>query len=1035
MPVEHVIMRRKTSKPYHSRQRHRPLLSAVLIVLTAPATFGMTADEARDLQTNRYESLVAARQTDQAVRQFVVTLASPGAAAELNAMTAALVPLGEKALPVFESLAAHPHPAAPAAAAELLWNMAQKNQLSDPLAALAAKLLEHPDPFARALAEWAIAIRVQMENRGQQARWPCAEPPEWFLRWTALTPEFLLEADYARLAIAWGIHRDGNKLLSSTGKIIERAHGAASEVRGSSSQETEAMVTRQLTELEAIRHTLADQVVAHPEDIVGHRRLWLAARQAARPIVLANPSVDFDQLVFVKRHSGHSLRNITGSQYPWAHKPGGDICVKSGLDVGGRLRHVVNGQLGPGHVHGADLWWQADRVVFGWASQPDWPPEFDTGSGHASFELRTNQPPTRLYEIRLDGSGLRQVTDHSHWSDFEPTYCANGDIVFSSDRSGRSSECGNFRADHTVINLFAVSSDGSNVRRLNDNKDIDRYPHSLDNGLIAYTRWEYQERHFFEVHAIWTMRPDGTMADAVYNQHLKAPFSLRDVRSIPRSNKLVAIAGGHHTLAYGPVVVVDPTRGPNAAESLRTVTPYIAPQEGPAAGERVSEGGVPDNGGLYQTPWALSERCFLVSYCHGRPAASTRDLNDSGFAIYLIDAHGNKELIHRDLIYSCAFPMPLKPRPRPPLLPDNTRQETELATCYVSDVYQGMEGVSRGTIKHLRISQRVGWPLDSEIGAMRYIPGDAWSQHFGFWSWSPVRVLGTVPVESDGSAHFRVPADEAVYFQALDENHMEIRRMRSHVTFQPGEVRGCMGCHETKPAAPHVAWQTTHALAREPRTPKAPRWGSEKLLGYEWLIQPILDRRCVRCHGEKEPAGGIDLAGRNIDGFAQSFRTMFGVTASARLAELNGTTLRQMERNQYPNQLVSISDRHDGAGVTRPLQFGSHQSRLVEVLRSDELHQKEAALCQDDWIALVTWIDANAPYHDTFFNRRPGDGSPPRRDIVIEVPASLSFDRKAEAHSFADIVSVRNAGADQPSAGARSGLNDAAELPEPIQDQ
>lgn len=579
----------------------------------------------------------------------------------------------------------------PAVEAESLWKMAQEDRLTDALAASAAVLLESPDPFARALAEWAIATKVGRENSGQEIAWPRPDPPEWFRRWSSLGSDFLIEADYARLAIVWGVHNDGRKLLSSVGAIIRRAKGAASEVLPSASPDRRAMVARQLDVLESIRSELAEHVERWPDDVTGHRRLWLAARRAARPIVLANPAVDFDKILFVQRHAAHSHRNITGSQYPWMHKPGGDICVKTGLEPSGSVRGVLDGRLGPGHVHGMDLWWDADRVVFAYARQPNWPPKWNSVGGNDVFLLRGDQEPTHLYQIGLDSSGLTQLTDHDYWSDLEPTYTAEGDVVFASDRSGRSSECGRFSADHTVINLYALSADQKHIRRLSDNKDIDRYPHSLQNGLIGYTRWEYQERHFFEVHSIWQVRPDGTMADAVANQHLKAPFGLRDTRSVPGGSKLVSIATGHHTFAYGPVVLVDPSQGINVADAIRSVTPHTLPQEGPAPGKAVSEGGVPDRGGVYQTPWALSESCFLVSYSYARPPSGTGGgENAYGFSLYLIDVHGNKELIHRDAILSCSFPMPLKRRVRPPIVPDTTNPAVNYATCCVADVYHGL---------------------------------------------------------------------------------------------------------------------------------------------------------------------------------------------------------------------------------------------------------------------------------------------------------------------------------------------------------
>jgi len=865
------------------------------------------------------------------------------------------------------NLAAIPSTAAPDSAigrAEQLFTLAQQRQLDDALASEAASLLDDADPFVQGIAEWALATKVNLENNGQELRWPRPDLPDWYRRWTALDADFLLTADYVRQGAAWGIHHQPASMLGSLDLILKRTGGVVDEIARSSSDDARLQAAqRKIEELHAIRQQMARRISESPEDLTTPRQLWLQARRTGRAIVLANPAVDFDRLVYIKRHVA-LFANITGSQYPWSHKPGGDIVVQQGLGPHGAQRAVLDGQLGPGHVHGIDLGWDADRVVFGYARQPDWPPAWDTISGDFVFLLRGNQPPTRLYEINLDGSGLRQLTDDPYWSDFEPTYCADDSVVFASDRSGRSSECGKFSADHTVINLYRVFPGTGQVIRLNDNKDIDRYPHSLDNGQIAYTRWDYQERHFLETHAVWTIRPDGTMADAVFNQHLRAPYGLRDTRSVPDSQKLISIATGHHTLAYGPIVLLDPRQGINRSDSLEIVTPRVVPQEGPMAGRPVASGGPPDHGGVYKTPWALSETCFLASYSY------SSSLTASGFAVYLVDVYGNKELLARDPVYSCSFPMPLKPRRRPPQLPERIEQTSippKTAVCYVGDVYHGMDGVPRGAVKYLRIAQHVGWPLDSEIGAMRYLPGNAWARQFGHWNWAPVRVIGEVPVEEDGSAQFVVPADTAVYFQALDENRMELRRMRTHVTLQHGETRGCTGCHESRLQTPQTGWHSSLALLRAPSVPEPPPWGADRLVGYEALVQPIFDQHCVRCHGRNNPDGGLDFSDTpTADGFHQSFATLFG---------------RNPDGSEAGKPWVSVVDRLSDSSVTQPMQYGSHRSRLIDVLRDDPLHRAEVRLNPAQWRTLVTWIDANAPYHDRFYNRRPNDGGPPRRDI------------------------------------------------------
>ncbi len=906
-------------------------------------------------------AIAAAKKTADAPRatlspaEALAALSAPAAPAQLDELAEALAPLGEKLVPHLRSLGAKD-----STAAELLWRVAERNRLGDGLAALAAEWLGHPDPFVAGLAEWAIAMRVGLDNNGQRAAWPRPDPPEWFRRWQALPPARSLEFDWVRQAVSLGIHRDGARLLASVDTMLERASRMAADFP------RPGALASHLAALRAIRAKLAEGVKAAPSDLTAHRRLWLDARRHARAIALWNPALDFQQLVFLKQFTPHTVRNITRS-YPWKHKPGGGICILSALRPDAAVRDVLQGRLGPGYVWGLDLWWDADRVVFAWARQPNWPPHVNTAlhdaEGSHALELRRRHEPLHLFEARLDGSHIRQITDDRFWSDFEPTYCANGDIVFASDRCGRSPECGSFHHDHANPNLYVVSSDGSRLRQLTDSKDVDRYPHSLDNGLIAYTHWEYQERHFMEVHSIWTIRPDGTGSDALFKHHMKAPLALRDARSVPGGRgKLVATAAGHHTFAYGPIVVVDPSRGMNTPDAITILTPGVRPQEGPMAGRVAAGGGVADAGGLYQTPWALSETCFLVSYAYARPNCTAPAGADSnGFGIYLIDSYGNKELLHRDPLLSCTFPIPLRKRIRPPIVPSLLEEPKGRATCFVADVYRGLGDVPRGTVKAIRVSQHVGWPLDPERGAQPYLPGNAYAAQFGFWSWSPVRVIGSVPVEADGSAHFTVPADVALYFQALDERGMEVRRMRSMVSLKAGEARGCIGCHESRAAAPPVA-SAPLALQHPPRTPTPPPWGSDRLLGYEWLVQPVLDRYCIRCHDSKDPKG-IDLtSARTEGGFYRSFRTLFPEGKGRR-------------------PLVAVADRFSDAAVTQPKQFGSHRSPFILAI-DDALHKREVKLSEAEWLALVTWVDANAPYYDAFFNKRPTDGGAPRREVA-----------------------------------------------------
>lgn len=705
------------------------------------------------------------------------------------------------------------------------------------------------------------------------------------------------------------------------------------------------------------------------------RALYLELRRVLRRLAFANPLLDFERLLFVQRFTQETYPDICLNHMPWVSRPGGDIALlmpgKPGqrlfsalADIGPetagpgsapgarnvRTERVLNGALGPGHVHGLDLWWDADRVVFGYARAKSSEPPDGWLDRTRSYALRRNEEPIHLYELGLNGGQVRPLTS-GEWSDLDPTYLPNGDIAFVSERCGTSLQCNEYDKDETSCNLYVMAPDGRNIRRLSANKDGDYLPHTLDNGWIAYTRWEYHERSWAFIQSLWVVRPDGTGADAIFKQHFVNPWALEDARSIPGSAKLVAIAAGHHTLAVGPVVVIDHGRGINDPRGIGIVTPGVVPPEGGMDGVPVPEGGITDCGGFYSTPWPLSERYFLVAYTYGK------ERDPAGYALYLIDVFGNKELVHRDPAISCFLPMPLRPRPRPPVVTEVATLTNQVATCLVTDASFGADGLSPAQVRYLRIAEPVGWPYDNTRGGQRYGEdhryGGPAADRLNLVNWTPVRILGDVPVEADGSAYFQVPADTAVYFQLLDEQHRELRRMRSFISFQPGEVRSCTGCHESRAAAPVFA-QAPRAARRAPSVPVPLPWGDQPV-SFLRDIQPVLDQHCVRCHSGLKPKGGLDFSA--------------GLTSHD--ADIPGYGYNRAFETILEKGLVALSKvRAQDASITPALAYGSLRSPLLAAL-TNEAHATEVRLSEDDRLRLTAWIDANAPYHDRFVNKRP----------------------------------------------------------------
>ena len=460
----------------------------------------------------------------------------------------------------------------------------------------------------------------------------------------------------------------------------------------------------------------AQRLQALPKDASDdlRRALYLQARWAVRGLVFANPLLDFDRLLFVKRFTQETYPDVCLNHMPWVSRPGGDLCVLSRpLGRGGasvrllrlastagrapdrrrrlRLRPPLHPQprarARPRARHGPVVGRQPRRVRL--CAHAERRAARRAGStARASYHFRRTVEPTHIFEIGVDGRNLRQLTS-GEWSDLDPTYTPGGDIVFVSERCGTSLQCNEYDKDETSCNLYVMKPDGSGIRRLSVNKDGDYLPHTLDDGTIAYLRWEYHERSWAFIQSIWTIRPDGTGADAIFKQHFVNPWALEDARSIPGSKKLVCIAAGHHTLAVGPVVVVDPSLGINEPKGMAIVTPDVKPPEGGMDGVPVPEGGTQDGGGLYSTPWALSEKCFLVSYTYSNKET---DAKGYGSTWWMYSATRNSSIATRPSPASCRCRCGRGPARRCSLNSWTWRRTN--ATCVISDVSFGSEEIA-----------------------------------------------------------------------------------------------------------------------------------------------------------------------------------------------------------------------------------------------------------------------------------------------------------------------------------------------------
>lgn len=661
-----------------------------------------------------------------------------------------------------------------------------------------------------------------------------------------------------------------------------------------------------------------------------------------RESLVANPLVRDRPILYVVRHpytyDHHNTHNFSPDaehEFNQGHfKPGGAL-KRIDLGAGGRITTLL--ETSEGVIRDPRVHWDGERIV---------------------FSMRRNRADSyHIYEINSDGTGLRQLTYLTDVDDIHPLYLPDDSIVFASTREPKYCMCNR----HIMANLYRMESDGANIHQITKNTLFDRPTDIAPDGRIMYDRWEYVDRNFGDAQALWTVNPDGTNQAIYWGNNTPAPGAVLDARMIPGTPWAVCVLSSCHDLPWGALAIIDRRLGLDGRKPIRRIWPQ-------SAMERVRDPGAANDAwddfvGIspkYQDPYPLNDSFFLVSRLVEGSGRPNDPANRTG--IYLLDMFGNELLLHAEPP-GCFNPMPLAPRTRPPTIPSRRDFENEQGYLYVMDVYQGpyMAGVERGAVRYLRVV---------ESPEKRYwVPGqwDAQGQtHPGVnWhSFETKRILGTVPVEKDGSAYFSVPSDRFVYFQLLDKNGMMIQSMRSGTVVQSGETTGCIGCHEDRRTAPPVR-RGGMPLAMRKSPAKLKGWhGDARNFDYMTEVQPVFDRSCVTCHDFGKPAGEkLNLAAdRNL---------------------IFNTSYNELWRKRYIRVVGG-----GRAEVQRPYSWGSHASPLVRVLLNKHDAHDEVSLSPEAFDRVVTWIDLNAvfyPDYSTSYPSHPGGRSP----IAVQQVARL----------------------------------------------
>jgi len=739
------------------------------------------------------------------------------------------------------------------------------------------------DPFTVSLvpADVAVQLRIQAQD-SKGSRLTCRFAPGGKAEESAEVQASAVNGvARVRWEKKWGgktFHFDGCTYVASVSAEIESARQIAQ--RGGRAMDGPEAEARSITQA----------------DDRAWRQLYCRARALRAK---AHLSTLDGPLLLVKRHpyyAGH----IYDDYYRW-HPGGGIYVLENPSDPLSqhRLRSVIDDKteesLGLAVYRDPELSWDGTRVLFACK--------------------RSQSGTTSVYEIGLDGRGLRQLTQSDHFHDVTPCYLPDGRIVCTSTRPRGRVPCFNSGVD----TLHTMNADGTDLRSISPNNVNEFDPAVLADGRILYGRWEYVDKTALYMQSLWTIFPDGTHETALFANNLAKPTAVLDARPVPGTSLVAAALTPHNGQAVGTIATIDPRLGKNALDAVVNFTPEypIEMDQGLLVGP--------------SDPWPLSRHDLLVS---------NNAIGGHGI-IEFIDRLGCRELVHYDADISCYAPMLVRPRTPPARIASADAQASQLGRFLVLDVYQGLAGVKRGTIKRLRVIEETARVSEVPRG------GRWWNQAF-LVSWQGAYVvknfLGTVPVHADGSAYFEAPPGRALYFEALDAEGREVQRMRTFVHAVPGVTRSCVGCHESKHATPASIGRPP-ALQHEPAKLGPESWGSG-YVDYPTMVQSILDRHCVRCHGGEDGiAAGKDLSGGWTWAFNISYETLLK-------HDLVGFL-------RCHNSDVSSSD------ILPPYTIGSGAAKLTKLLLSG--HQgriKELTRTERDLI--FAWMDGNSNYYGTW---------------------------------------------------------------------
>lgn len=451
-----------------------------------------------------------------------------------------------------------------------------------------------------------------------------------------------------------------------------------------------------------------------------------------------------------------------------------------------QVRNLTN--LDGGAVQGAELSWDGQRVIF-------------------AMRRNAKTDGFHLFEIGIDGSGLRQLTD-GNCNDVDPCYLSDGRILFGSDRAGYQEL---YHQERSRV-LHVMESDGTGIRQVTFNPNQDYDPVVLRNGQVIYSSYRFYaqdgspaplpgENHMQRIETVLRrMMPDGSADDLFYGAMRGSYFtpmrptsdSLQYSGWSPRGYHIGVAVSQPREMPDGRIVCMTPA-GLTLVDPARPIVDAEIPLWPEilnlAGGEEVYIHNHDEMNpcGRWTSPYpaappgAPEEAGAWVWAAH----APWYDLRGSAYGLVLLHTGTRKVVpVFDDPAASEVEPLAVWPRPAPPSRIASRREDAATGRILCASVFHSDLPFPREAVRRVRAIAAVSEGISINANAS-----------------FRTRLLGEAPVEKDGSFFVEVPADTPLRFVLLDAAGRTLVHESEFNSVRGGETKGCVGCHEPRDRA------------------------------------------------------------------------------------------------------------------------------------------------------------------------------------------------------------------------------------------